>query len=108
MALAENQLIELTKRFVDRLRQDIPVEDVLLFGSYARGTMTDTSDIDLAIVSSAFESGKSIDNMQFLSRVAARYSSLIEAIPLTPAEFHHPDSRTIAGVIVKSGRSLLR
>ena len=42
--------IECAKAFAERARQILDVRQVILFGSYARGTATDDSDIDLAVV----------------------------------------------------------
>jgi predicted nucleotidyltransferase len=44
------------KRFIDELeKNNIPIKEAILFGSYAKGNYHDWSDIDLALVSDAFE-----------------------------------------------------
>ena len=43
------------KEYVNKIGNQISVEKAFLFGSYARGTYTPDSDVDLAIFSSYFE-----------------------------------------------------
>jgi predicted nucleotidyltransferase len=47
----QNDAIKLSRNYVDRVRLNhIEVVDAWLFGSYAKGTYHDDSDIDLALV----------------------------------------------------------
>ena len=87
------QIKELIKRFVEELRKEIPVEKVLLFGSYAQGHPNKDSDIDLIIVSPSFAKGRHITHMQYLIRKAAKISSFLEPLPATPSEIKNPDHR---------------
>ena len=42
--------IECAKTFAERAKQILDVRQVILFGSHAKGTATDDSDIDVAVV----------------------------------------------------------
>ena len=42
--------------------------------------------------------------MQYLSRIEARYNTLIEAIPFTTEEYRQLDRRTFLGAIVRKGK----
>lgn len=53
-------------KYVDELKRDIPVDRVVVFGSYAKGNFTKKSDVDLAIISDSF-SEKGLSN-SFLFR----------------------------------------
>ena len=87
MALSEDRLDKIIVGFAFRLAREIPVEAVILFGSYAHGKAKEHSDIDLAIISDWFSDKTRIENMQYLSRVAANYDTLIEALPFTTEEY---------------------
>ena len=50
MALQEDQVNRIIRGFIARLEQEIPVQEVILFGSYAEGTVTEDSDVDLLVV----------------------------------------------------------
>jgi predicted nucleotidyltransferase len=69
MALSKDRLDGIIAGFISKLESEIPVEEVILFGSYAHGNAKEHSDIDLAIISDWFQDKKHIENMQYLSRV---------------------------------------
>jgi predicted nucleotidyltransferase len=104
MALSEDRIEKIVKGFISRLTTEIAVEEVILFGSYAQGNAKEYSDIDLAIISDWFLNKTHIENMQYLSRVAAEYNTLIEALPFTVEEYRKMDKRTFLASIVKNGR----
>jgi len=90
--------------FIELLMKEIPVEQVILFGSWAKGRAKPESDIDVIVVSTAFSRKKHIDNMQYLFRRAAKVDSRIEPIPAVPNEITHPDERTFLGQAISSGK----
>lgn len=74
------------KRLRDRIEARLPLEKVILFGSRARGDARPDSDVDLILVSPAFE-GKSVSE-----RAAGLYRAWDVDIPVdflcyTPEEF---------------------
>ena len=104
MALSKDSLDEIISGFISIISKEIPVQEVILFGSYAHGSAKEHSDIDLAIVSDWFRDKKHIENIQYLSRIAADYNCLIEALPFTAEEYRKLDKRTFLASIVKHGR----
>lgn len=44
------ELIEEIKRFANKLKETLPVREIYLFGSFARGEIHEGSDIDLLII----------------------------------------------------------
>jgi len=105
MALSEARINEIIKGFIETLSQEIPIKEVILFGSYAHGKPKEYSDIDLAVISDWFEGRPKIENMQYLSRIAATYNSLIEALPFTEKEYRNLDKRSFLASIVKTGQN---
>lgn len=103
MALSKSKLKKIIQGFIAFLLKEIPVDDVILFGSYAQGKAKEHSDIDLAIISNWFFNKPRIENLQFLSRMTAKYNSLIEALPFTTEEYNNLDKRTFLANIVKTG-----
>lgn len=43
-------VVECVRLFAERVRRSMDVRQVILFGSYARGTAQDESDIDVAVI----------------------------------------------------------
>jgi len=104
MALSKDKVDSLIEGFASRLASEIPIKEIILFGSYAHGRAKDYSDVDLAVVSDWFRGKPHIESMQYLSRVAASYCTLIEALPFTSEEVQNPDKRTFLAGILKTGR----
>lgn len=77
-------------KFTSALRQEgIPVEKMILFGSYAQGTPGPWSDLDLCVVSSSF--GKNgFDEMVRLMKIAGHIDGMIEPHPYHPKDLEDP------------------
>jgi len=105
LALSEDQVTKIIRGFIKELRREIPIKEFILFGSYAQGNPKEYSDIDLAVISDWFKGKPKIENMQYLSRIAAAYNSLIEALPFTEEEYRNLDERSFFASIVKFGRN---
>ncbi len=68
-----------------------PVEKLVIFGSHAKNTAREYSDIDVCVVSPKF--GKdSIDELTFLSREGRKVNCRIEAHPFSPNGFMEMES----------------
>ncbi|MEN6324674.1 MAG: nucleotidyltransferase domain-containing protein [Syntrophomonas sp.] len=75
------------EKYMERIRQEIPVDKAILFGSYASGTFDDGSDIDLAIFSNYFQGMKRVDSIAFLLGHAIDYDLDLEPLAFTPDEY---------------------
>jgi predicted nucleotidyltransferase len=106
MVLSEDEIIEIVRGFYAELKEEIPIKGFILFGSYAQGNAKEYSDIDLAVISDWFKGKPNIENMQYLSKIAAAYNSLIEALPFTEEEYTNLDKRSFLASIIKTGRKL--
>jgi predicted nucleotidyltransferase len=82
-----DKIKEIIKKFVEEATKDnIHISQAILFGSYAKGTYNDLSDIDLAVVSKDFE-GISFFDCQKLNDAMLRTSIDIETHPYRPEDF---------------------
>ena len=50
----DSTIMNLIKKYIKKISQYYKIEAVILFGSYAKGTENEDSDIDIAIISSDF------------------------------------------------------
>lgn len=79
-------IIDTVKKFRTAIEiAGIPVEKMILFGSYAKGTARTNSDIDIAVVSKKF-GYDDIDEMQLLWKETHLVDSRIEPYPLSPRD----------------------
>lgn len=47
--------MESIEKYIERISQYYKIEAIILFGSYAKGTENEDSDIDIAVISSDFK-----------------------------------------------------
>ena len=76
---AREAILRELRAFAARLRAELPVRAVYLFGSFARGREHEGSDIDLLLV--AEFSGRSLD---FIGEITARTDLPIEPLVVRP------------------------
>jgi predicted nucleotidyltransferase len=80
-------LAEVIRRFCCELNQmGIECERVLLFGSQAKGTAREGSDIDLFVISEAWAPYNERERLEMLGIAAARILEPIQARGATPDE----------------------
>lgn len=79
---------------------NIKIEKAYLFGSYARGTYREDSDIDIAIVSRDFSGDRFADRRRVVP-LRRRIDRRLEPIPYLPEDFKENDPLVIE--ILKNG-----
>ncbi len=67
------------------IRNNIPVNGIYLFGSYAKGNAREGSDIDFCVVSDIFGRDDFMEMVR-INQVAKRVAPEIEAFPVSVAE----------------------
>ena len=82
----------------------VVVEDVILFGSYAKGSPKPWSDLDVCVVSNSFGKDKT-EEMVFLKKLASSIEPLIEPHPYHPQDLADPWD-PLAAEIRKYGKSI--
>lgn len=77
------KILDLVKQYGAFVKQRLPVEQVILFGSHAKGTTHEWSDIDVCIVSPVFGKDLFEEKLQ-LDRYTDNFSTKIEPTPMNP------------------------
>ncbi len=81
MATSKDKIIRDIKNYVAELKKSgIPVQKVVLFGSWARGQVREESDIDVALISDAF-SGDRFQDRGKIVPFRRKINTKIEPIP---------------------------
>jgi predicted nucleotidyltransferase len=62
------------KNYISDIKPTIPIDKVYLFGSYAKGTPHEWSDVDLCFFSNYFAGKSSIDITTKLLNIALKYN----------------------------------
>ena len=77
-------------------KSGVNIDSVHLFGSYAHGTASEESDIDIAVISPDFRGFQFSKRFHLLGsaliNTIRKYQVPIDIIPLTPEEFEHEQS----------------
>jgi uncharacterized protein len=75
----DSSVIDKVNRFTEQVRKIMPVSMVILFGSFARGTENNWSDIDIAIVTDKLD-GNIIDAEYNLYKLRRNIDLRIEPV----------------------------
>lgn len=78
------------EEYILSLSKQIPIEKVILFGSYAKGNNHKYSDVDLAVFSDYFKDMNRVDGIYMLLLNAMDYDIDIEPQPFTMDEYEKP------------------
>lgn len=98
----KSEAIKIAKRYTDLISSKYQVENVILFGSYAKGTNHIDSDIDLAII---FKSIDDIIDMQIdLMKMRTDDDLMIDPHPFSLSDFQA--SNPVVSEILKNGIEL--
>ncbi len=92
MAVIPDKISKIIRSYLGTLsRNNIPIKEAVLFGSYATGMQQEWSDIDIALVSDVFV-GNRMDDKDKIRDITLSVSNEIEVLPFTPADFnlHNP------------------
>lgn len=54
-SISNKLIMEIVQKYVDKILENYNVETIILFGSYAKGTEHEDSDIDIAVVTDDIE-----------------------------------------------------
>ena len=87
MLTSTNNTIKIIKKYINILEHNnIPVQEVILFGSYLKGNPKEESDIDIAIVSNSFIGDRFQDRRKIVP-LRRKIDNRIEPLPLSPKDF---------------------
>ena len=96
--LSEN-IIKITKLFRDFLVESkIPVESMIVFGSYAKGNERPSSDVDVCVVSDIFRENN-IEDMQMLFKKARQIDSRLEPYPMNPKDLKNIENPIVNEIV---------
>ncbi len=104
-SVTTDTVIELIKKYIQELQKGgIPVQEAFVFGSYAKGTPREESDIDVALISTAF-SGDRFEDRRRIVPLRRKIDNRIEPIPFRPEDFYNGGS--FVDEIKKTGRRII-
>ncbi|MDR0828138.1 MAG: nucleotidyltransferase domain-containing protein [Desulfovibrio sp.] len=76
MAVDVEAIRHIVREFADEVRKVMPVEKVVLFGSYATGTATTQSDVDVCFFLEDFQKRQRVDIIAELLNISGKYKGI--------------------------------
>jgi predicted nucleotidyltransferase len=98
----------LIRRALDYLARRIRLQEVILFGSHARGEADPWSDVDLAVISPHFARMTHEEIMDLLVEVALAVDPRVEIRPYTPQDLKQARPTNFLGHILATGKVVYR
>ena len=90
-------IVESVNKFVKEIKKKYNVTAIILFGSYAKGTQNEDSDIDIAVVSDEFED--IYDCMAVLMGMTWNIDARIEPHPILQEDFDNVNTPFVKEVV---------
>ena len=108
MAMSKDEVIKIVNRFLESLRLKHDVREAYLFGSCAKGTEKDSSDVDLAVVLGSLDTSQDspFDETFQIFHEAQEFNSILEVVCFAQEDFDR-DGGTLVRQIKKNGLKLL-
>ena len=104
MAVATDSVIEVVKKYINELQQNnMPIQGAFIFGSYAKENPKEESDIDVALISTAF-TGDRFEDRRKIVPFRRKIDSRIEPIPFRPEDFEQGGN--LVDEIKKTGKAI--
>ena len=106
MAKDIEAVIAIVQQYIADVKKAMPIDKVYLYGSYAKGTQRENSDVDLCFFSKAFESSRSLDILTELFYLKIKYDKdlLIEPNAFPTSEMYNDNP--FVKEIVRTGREI--
>ena len=103
MYRSQNEVIRTAKEYLKLVNKVFHVKKAYLYGSYARGTQNESSDIDIAVFSSDFRKIPRPLAMKFLTKMTMEFDTSIEPVAFTDEEEKTSLVGSLAHEVVTTG-----
>ena len=107
--MVDARVVKAVRHYLSVLRRDhgLPVDRAVVFGSHAKGSADEWSDIDLVVVAPNYDGTCSRNDVSLLWRVAAQTDSRIEPIPCGVRQWDEDESSAILEIARREGQVIL-
>ena len=87
-----DELIDILNLVVDKVTSNLNIDEILLYGSYAKGKENDDSDIDIAVISPDLEKKNPIfENALYVHRKASLYEPYIQLVAFPSRTYYEEE-----------------
>ena len=100
----KNDLKKKIELYLRNISDKLPVNKVILYGSYANGKPDNNSDIDIAIISSKKSEKSFLDDLSYLWIEAAKVDTKIEPLLFSSLEEKNREPNSFLSEILRTGK----
>ena len=105
--MADDDVLKVIRRYLHTLQaRGVDARLAILFGSFARGTATFWSDIDLVVISPQYDRGITRADVDLLWRIAAKVDSRIEPVASGERQWVEDQSSALLEIARREGRAV--
>lgn len=105
--MADRAIVKVVQNYLDYVKkQGVPVSYGVLFGSYAKNTAHELSDIDVLVVSPRYDETHTAEDYENLWMYAARTDYRIEPIPVGEKQFVNDKNSMIIVIARREGQKI--
>lgn len=97
------QIKPAVNKYLKKLKEDLRIEKVILYGSFAEGKASKDSDVDLIVISPSFARMDDDERLKLLYRKSVGFPYDLHVYGLTAKEFDSASPLTTLGEIKKKG-----
>jgi predicted nucleotidyltransferase len=98
------QITTLIRRYIAALEaRGIPVERVILFGSYASGNPDEWSDIDIAVISPKFDTLSLLERYEQLGLANRNLHAPLDVVGFSSTQVTHCEPESFLAEILRTG-----
>ena len=97
-SIGNRLIMNIIKKYVEKICENYKVEAIILFGSYAKGTNNEDSDIDIAIITDDF-TNDIIDEELNLMRLRRKIDTRIEPHLIRIEDYKNVETPLIQEII---------
>jgi len=90
MAQIPSEIIEIINKYIEIIKNDVNIEKAILYGSYAKGSYDENSDIDLALIISGYNENDFINMGTFLLDKSFVLKVDLQPLPFSIEEYNSP------------------
>jgi len=101
----ESKLKHIINSYIDKLKSSINLDKAILYGSYAKGTANEYSDIDLLIISKDLPEHRSKGlNGLYLDKIVKDFDLSLAVIGIHPNKLNDEITKSFFDEILKTGK----
>ena len=105
--LTREQLSSIVQDYISKLKSKINIEQIYLYGSYAKGNPNEWSDIDLYVISKDFpEDYLKGQNGYFLYTLLGNHDLRLEVIGIHPKQLENPIEKSFFEEVESTGQTI--